>query len=315
MLGIKDIDVSKISSDTILVLRRLTPTLAIQLDSTKIRGVVTEFGGRNSHSAIIMRMLEIPAVFGVVGCLDFIQDDDVAIIDGTDGTVFINPRGTTYKKYQEKMQIELEEKRKLKDFLTKETLTKDGQKVQLLGNIEKASDVLKVLENGGEGVGLFRTEFLFVDRTTLPNEDEQFEAYKKAAIQLDGKPLVIRTLDIGGDKQIEYLGLGGEPNPFLGYRAIRFSLDRMDIFQTQLRAILRASAYGKVSVMIPMVTSIEEIRRAKTILNLIKEELESCNIPFDKDISFGVMIETPAAALLIDIFAKEVDFLALERMI
>ena len=311
LLGVEEINLSKVPEGSIVVIEELSPVVAAQLKNSKIAGVVTETGGRNAHAAIIMRMLEIPAVFGVVGCMNFISTGDYAIIDGSDGTVYVNPREVTYKKYQKKKNIELEEKKKLSDFATKETAMKDGTRIFLYGNIEKSEDVEKILKRGGDGVGLFRTEFLFVDRQTLPNEDEQFEVYKKAAIALYGKPLVIRTLDIGGDKEIRYLGLEKESNPFLGYRAIRFSLGRMDIFQTQIRAILRASAYGRIRIMIPMVTSIVELRRAKTLINLMKEDLTYKGIAFDDKIQVGVMIETPAAALLTDIFAKESDFLSI----
>lgn len=311
LLGIKEINLSKIPKGSVVVIEELSPVIAAQLKKSDIAGVVTETGGRNAHAAIIMRMLEIPAVFGVVGVMNFVSNGDEAIIDGSDGTLYVNPRAVTYKKYQEKKNIELEEKQKLSDFATKETTMKDGTRICLYGNIEKADDVEKILKRGGDGVGLFRTEFLFVDRQTLPNEDEQFEVYKKAAISLNNKPLVIRTLDIGGDKEVKYLGLEKESNPFLGYRAIRFSLGRMDIFQTQIRAILRASAYGNIHIMIPMVTSIVELRRAKTLINLMKEDLTYKGIAFDDNIQVGVMIETPAAALLTDLFAKESDFLSI----
>lgn len=311
LLGIKEINLSKIPQGSIIVTEELSPVVAAQLKDSKVVGVIAETGGKNSHAAIIMRMLEIPAVFGVVGFMNFVVDGDSVIIDGDDGTIYVNPREVTYKKYQKKKSIELEERQKLFDFATKETKMRDDTRIYLYGNIEKADDVEKILKKGGDGVGLFRTEFLFVDRQTLPNEDEQFEVYKKAAVSLNGKPLVIRTLDIGGDKEIKYLGLGKESNPFLGYRAIRFSLGRMDIFQTQIRAILRASAYGCVRIMIPMVTSIVELRRAKTLINLMKEDLAYKGIAFDERIQVGVMIETPAAALLTDVFARESDFLSI----
>jgi phosphotransferase system enzyme I (PtsI) len=311
LLGIEEDDLSKVPKGSILVTKELSPVIAAELKASHIEGIVTEMGGSNSHSAIIARMLEIPAVFGIVEFMNFVKNGDSAIIDGSDGTVYVNPREVTYLKYQKKKNAELEEKKRLEDFANRETKLKDGQVISLYGNIEKISDIYKVLENGADGVGLFRTEFLFVDRSTLPNEDEQFEVYREAAVVLNGKPLVIRTLDVGGDKEIQCLGLEKESNPFLGYRAIRFSLGRMDIFQTQIRAILRASAYGHIQIMIPMVTSIEELRRAKTLINLIREDLEFKGIAFDRNIQVGVMIETPAAALLADIFAKESDFLSI----
>lgn len=311
LMGVCEPDFAQIPKDSILVVENLTSSAAAGLDPKRVAGVVAEMGGMHSHSAIILRELEIPAVFGIIGFLDFISDGDSMILDGNEGIVYVSPREVTYHKYEKKQQIQQKQQKILQDYVNKETVTEDGQTIALYGNIERPSDIAKVLANGGEGVGLLRTEFLFLDRNSLPNEDEQFEAYCKAARALNGKPLVIRTLDIGGDKEVPYFGLHGEANPFLGYRAIRFSLGRMDIFQTQLKAILRASAYGNLQVMFPMVTSLEELQRAKTLLTLMKEELDTERIAYDHNIKIGVMIETPAAALLSDIFAKEVDFVSI----
>jgi phosphotransferase system enzyme I (PtsI) len=273
---------------------------------------VTELGGKTSHSAILARALEIPAVVAVPGILDQIEDGDDIVLDGSAGIVIVKPDETEKSEYTSKRETFLREKKELEKYIGQPTITKDGVKVELVANIGNPDDVEKVLQYDGEGVGLFRTEFLFMDRTSMPTEEEQFEAYKKVAVSLAGKPVIIRTLDIGGDKEIPYMGLAKDENPFLGYRAIRLCLDRKeDIYRPQLRALLRASAFGGIKIMIPMVTCIDEIREAKALIEEVKAELDMKGIDYNKDIQVGIMVETAAASLMADVFAKEVDFFSI----
>lgn len=302
---------TNLPENTIVVAHDLSPSDTVQLDKNNVVAFLTDIGGRTSHSAIMARTLEIPAVVGLGDITSIARTGDRAIVDGVEGLVILNPDEETIKLYEaKKVQLD-EEKRKLRELVDVKTVTASGKQVIVAGNIGAPEDVAKVLENGGEGVGLFRTEFLYMDRDALPEEEEQFEAYKEVAEKMGGKPVVIRTLDIGGDKKLSYLPLPKEENPFLGYRAIRLCLDRPEIFRTQLRAILRASAYGNIQVMFPMISSLEEFFQAKGILTSCMEELRSENKAFNKDIETGIMIEIPSAAIMADEFAKHVDFFSI----
>ena len=281
------------------------------MDKDKVIGIVTELGGRTSHTSIMARSLEIPAVAGVKDITNIAKNGDFMIVDGSKGIVLINPSQDEVEFYQREKEKYEEFKQQTRQMKGKESISKDGVKVEIAANIGTPKDVDNVIENDGEGVGLYRTEFLYMDNDRLPTEDEQFEAYKVVAERLEGKPIVIRTLDVGGDKDIPYLELPKEMNPFLGYRAIRLCLDRRDIFKTQLRALLRASAYGNIKIMFPMISNIQEVREAKRILEEAKEELRKENIPFNEDIEVGIMVEIPSVAIHSDIFAREVDFFSI----
>ena len=312
ILGIESTDLSKLPYGSILVAKDLTPSMTAGLNPENVLGIVTEFGGKTSHSAILARALEIPAVVGLSDLPDDIKDDTDILIDGESGEVIILPNEEEKAEYENKRNEFAANKELLKKYRELPSISKDGKKVEIAGNIGSPEDVGKVIENGGEGIGLFRTEFLFMDRDSMPSEEEQFESYKKVAVAMDGKPVIIRTLDIGGDKEIPYMGIQKDENPFLGYRAIRLCLDRKeDIYIPQVRALLRASAFGNIKIMLPLITSMDEIREAKALIETIKAEFDSKNIAYNKDIEVGIMIETAAASLLADIFAKEVDFFSI----
>ncbi|WP_069651047.1 phosphoenolpyruvate--protein phosphotransferase [Caloranaerobacter ferrireducens] len=311
LLGIETIDLSKLDEAVIIVAKDLTPSDTAQMDKEKVLGFITEIGGKTAHSAIMARTLELPAVVGVEGITKKVKNKDIVILDGEEGIVIINPDKETLKEYKDKKEEYQKYKNKLKQLKGRESITKDGFKVELVANIGTPKDVEGVIRNDAEGVGLYRTEFLYMDRKSLPTEEEQFSAYKEVAEKLKGKPVVIRTLDIGGDKDLPYLELPKEMNPFLGYRAIRLCLDRTEIFKTQLRALLRASIYGNIKIMFPMISSIEELRQAKQILEEVKEDLRKENIKFNEEIEVGMMIEIPSAAIMSDILAKEVDFFSI----
>ena len=312
LLGISSVDISSIPAGSILVAKDLTPSMTAGIKPENVVGIVTELGGKTSHSAILARALEIPAVVAVSDLMNKIKDGDQVVLDGSEGIVYINPDEKVVTEYKEKRDVFLKEKKELEQYIGKPTVTKDGVSVELVANIGKPDDVEKVLQYDGEGVGLFRTEFLFMDRTSMPTEEEQFAAYREVAEKLAGKPVIIRTLDIGGDKEIPYMGLKKDENPFLGYRAIRLCLDRKeDIYRPQLRALLRASAYGNIKIMIPMVTCIDELREAKELIGEIKAELDEKGIAYKKDIQVGIMVETAAASLMADVFAKEADFFSI----
>lgn len=309
LMGLQSADVSSLPAGTVLVAKDLTPSMTAGINPANVVGIVTELGGRTSHSAILARALEIPAVVAVNGLLEQVKDGDTVVLDGSTGEVYVNPDTEIKTAYEAKRDQFLKEKKELEKYIGKPSVTKDGVQVEIVANIGKPEDVDKVLQYDGEGVGLFRTEFLFMDRTSMPTEDEQFEAYKKVAAAMNGKPVIIRTLDIGGDKEIPYMGLEKDENPFLGYRAIRLCLDRKeDIYKPQLRALLRASAFGNIRIMIPLVTCIEEYREAKALIEELKKELDEKGIAYKKDIQVGIMVETAAASLIADIFAKEADF-------
>lgn len=312
LLGVASVDISALPAGSILVAVDLTPSMTAGINPDNVAGIVTELGGKTSHSAILARALEIPAVVAVSNFLNQVKDGDTVVLDGSEGVVYVNPDQAVVDEYTAKRERFLKEKKELEQYIGKPTVTKDGVHIELVANIGKPEDVEKVLQYDGEGVGLFRTEFLFMDRTSMPTEDEQFEAYKKVAEALQGKPVIIRTLDIGGDKEIPYMGLKKDENPFLGYRAIRFCLDRKeDVYKPQLRALLRASAFGNIKIMIPLVTCIDEYREAKALIEELKAELDARGVAYNKEIQVGIMVETAAASLIADIFAKEVDFFSI----
>lgn len=311
VLGVEEADLSNLSEEVIVVSEDLTPSDTAQMDREKVIGFITETGGKTSHSAIMARTLEIPAVVGMERATELISDGDYVILDGDTGAVLINPEKEVVEEYKRKKEAFIEFKKKLEKVRGQESITKDGFKVEIAANIGTPKDVKGVLNNDGEGVGLYRTEFLYMGRDKLPTEEEQLDAYREVAVELEDKPVVIRTLDIGGDKELPYLQLPKEMNPFLGYRAIRLCLDRTDIFRTQLRALLRASAFGNIKIMFPMISAIEELRQAKSILEDVKRELKDENIKFNENIEVGIMIEIPAAAVMSDLFAKEVDFFSI----
>jgi phosphotransferase system enzyme I (PtsI) len=297
--------------NTIVVAHDLTPSDTAGLDRTKVVGFITNIGGRTSHAAIMARTLEIPAVLGLGDITSCVKTGDSVIVDGLTGDVIINPSEEVlaeYKAKKEKFQAEQEE---LKKLINVKTTTKSGRRIEVCGNIGKPEDVLGVLANGGDGVGLFRTEFLYMDRDSAPTEEEQFESYKFVLEKMESKQVVIRTLDIGGDKTLPYLPLPEEMNPFLGYRAIRLCLDRKDIFKVQLRALLRASIYGKLAVMFPMISGLEEFEQAKEVVEECKAELRAEGKEYSENIQWGIMVEIPAAAVYADELAKHVDFFSI----
>ena len=311
MQGQKHIDLTKLSDNTVIIADEIHPSMTANMDTEHIAGIISEKGGDTSHASILARALEIPAVLSVKDICGKIAEGEEVIVDGAYGEVFVNPTPITLKIYNKKKKAYDERVKELKKYIDKQTVTRDGRKVMLAANIGNADEAAKAVKAGAEGVGLFRTEFLFMNKQALPTEEEQYNEYKKAAVVLDGRQLTIRTLDIGGDKDIPYMGLTKELNPFLGYRAIRFCLDRVDIFTTQLRAVLRASAYGNIRIMIPMITSVTEVQAVKKIINGICRDLDKKDIKYDKDIKIGVMIETPAAAIMADVLAHEVDFFSI----
>lgn len=311
LMGITLFDFNSIKEPVILVAHDLTPSDTAQISKDKVSGFVTEIGGKTSHTAIMARSLEIPAIVGVDNILSNVKDEDVLIIDGENGQYIINPSEELIKEYKIKEEKYNQYRKDLLSLTGKESVTKDGVEVELTCNIGLPKDLDGVLKNDGEGIGLYRSEFIYMDRASLPTEDEQFEAYKIVAEGMNGKPVVIRTLDIGGDKNPSYLEFPKEENPFLGYRAIRFCLDKKEIFKTQLRALLKASYFGNIKIMFPMISSIEELRRAKKLLNEAKEELKKEKTQFNDKLEVGMMIEIPAAAIISDLFAKEVDFFSI----
>lgn len=311
LLGIRDIEIGKVAPGTVLVCKDLTPSMTSQIVKENVAGIITEIGGPTSHSAILARALEIPAVLSVPGIVDLVEDKDTAIVDGTAGDVFINPEGDVLSQYIIKRENFIKKKEELKKFIGKETLTADGDKLEIYCNIGTPKDAKKAMECDGEGVGLFRSEFLFMDNTHLPTEEEQFEAYKEALETMEGRTVIIRTLDIGGDKDIPYMDFEKEENPFLGFRAVRYCLAHEDMYRVQLRAITRASAFGKAKIMVPLVTTVDEVRRVKKLVAEIKDELRAEGIAFDENIEVGCMVETAAASVIADLLAKEADFFSI----
>ena len=307
----KTVDLTNLNSNTIIVARELTTSETAKLDFKNISGIVTELGGENSHTSIMARTHNIPAITKVKEATKILKDGDNIAINGTTGEIYINPTEDEKQKLLE-LEKQLEsEKVELEKYRNKESVTKDGIKAKLYANIGLPSDAEVALNNTAEGIGLLRSEFLYMDSDTMPSEESQFTAYKKVAEIMDGRETIIRTLDIGGDKDLKYLELEKEANPFLGYRAIRLCLDRPSILKTQLRAILRASAFGKLAIMFPMISSVEELREAKEVLEECKKELDDENITYDQNIQVGIMIEIPSAALIADKLAKECDFFSI----
>lgn len=311
ILGLELADLSRISEEVVIVAEDLTPSDTAQLDKNFVKGFATEIGGRTSHSAIMARSLEIPAVVGSGKLLDKCEHGDEIILDALEGTIIFAPSEEQKEEYLKKAREYQEHRESLKVLKDAKSITKDGHEVELAGNIGTPNDVEGVLNNGGEGVGLYRTEFLYMDNTEMPSEEVQFEAYKKVLENMAPGRVVVRTLDIGGDKELPYLELPDEMNPFLGYRAIRLCLDQEDIFRPQIRALLRASVFGKLSIMFPMIATIDELRQAKAIVEDEKKNLSKEGIAFSDDIEIGIMVEIPAVAVLADQFAKEVDFFSI----
>lgn len=311
LLDEEETDISAAPENTVLVAKDLTPSMTSCINKENIVGIITETGGRTSHSAILARAMEIPAVQSVLNATEILSEGDMVIADGIEGLVIPDPSQSQIDEYTQKRVKFIEERKALSAFVGKETVTADGIKVELVGNIGKPDDANKVIECDGEGVGLFRTEFLFMDRGSRPNEEEQFEAYKKAALIMKGKPVIIRTLDVGGDKDIPYLEMKREENPFLGFRAIRYCLKNKDLYMTQLRALVKASAFGDIRIMIPLVTCVDEIRAVKAMVKEIMAEYSASGISYNKDLKIGVMIETSASCLIADLLAKEADFFSI----
>lgn len=311
ILNIKEINLSDLPIHTILVAKELSTSNTAKLDLKNIEGIITEIGGENSHTAIMARTHRIPAIVGIKNVTNLINEEDVTAINGKTGEIFINP-----SKEEEKNLIEIKEKsddikKELEEYKNKPSITKDGHQVELMANIGDVSDINIVTENTAEGVGLFRSEFLYMNSDDFPTENEQFEAYKKVAESMPNKKIVVRTLDIGGDKNLKYMKLPQEENPFLGYRAIRIYLDNIALFKVQLRAILRASYYGNLAIMFPMIASVKELVDAKKVVEDVKKELREKNILFNENIKIGIMIEIPSAAIMAEELAKECDFFSI----
>lgn len=311
LLGQTEVDLSDLPPETVLVAHDFTPSMTANMQKEHIVGILSECGSKTSHSAILARSLELPAVMSVGNICTLLENGDTVIVDGTRGEVVVRPAQGILEAYASKREQLKMEKQALHAFAGKKTVTADGKQLAVYANIGKPDDVPAVLQNDGEGVGLFRTEFLFMDRTALPSEEEQFAAYRAVATQMQGKEVIIRTLDVGGDKDIPYLHMEKEENPFLGHRAVRYCLDNPEIYKVQLRALLRASAYGNIKIMLPLVTTVSEVRRVRELLESTKAELRKENIEFRDNIPVGVMIETPAAAMTADLLAKEADFFSI----
>ena len=311
LLKIEEIDLSKLPENTILIAKELSTSDTAKINLKNISGIITEIGGVNSHMAIIARTNEIPAIVGIKHIFENIKENDFIALNGATGEIFLNPTQEKIEELTKNQENIKQEKQELEKYKNKKAITKDGHQVELLANIGGPQDIQIVIDNTAEGVGLLRSEFLYMDAKDFPSEEEQFEAYKKIAESLENKRLVIRTLDIGGDKDLKYMKLPKEENPFLGYRAIRIYLDNVDLFKVQLRAILRASSYGNVAIMLPMISSIEELQKSKEIIEEVKQELKSKNISFNENIEVGIMVEIPSSAIMADEFAKECDFFSI----
>ena len=311
LLGVEVVDLSVLPENTVVVVHDLTPSMTATIDKKNVAGIVTDTGGRTSHSAIIARALEIPAVLSVANSCSALRNGMTAIVDGSDGVVISEPDADVLAKYTAMAEEFAAEKAALEAFRGKETVTADGIKKILACNIGSPDDVANALDHDAEAIGLFRSEFLFMDATELPSEEEQFQAYRKVATALKGAPVIIRTLDVGGDKEIPYLHMEKEENPFMGYRAVRYCLDNADQYKVQLRALLRASAFGDIKIMIPLVTCVEEVRAVKELVEVCKAELDQEGFKFNPDTEVGVMMETPAASLIADKLAEEADFFSI----
>ncbi len=311
LMGIETIDLSMLSEDTILIAHDLTPSETATMDKNRVFGFATDIGGRTSHTAIMARTLEIPAVVGLNSATQRIKSGDLVLLNGSTGEITVCPDSEKIEAFKDAQNQYDQYKAMLKEYTGKPSVTLDGKHIELAGNIGSSSDLEGLHRNDAEGVGLFRTEFLYMNRSKFPTEDEQFEAYKQVLEGMNGKPVVIRTLDIGGDKELSYFDIGKEMNPFLGYRAIRICLRERAIFETQLRALLRASVYGKLRIMFPMISCLEELQSAKSILEEVKAQLDSEGIAYSNAIEVGMMIEIPAAAICSDILAEHVDFFSI----
>lgn len=312
LLGVSSVDIASVPAGTVLTAKDLTPSMTVGLKKENISAILTEIGGKTSHSAILARALEIPAVLGIPQVLDQVSDGQQAIVDGESGEVILSPDEDTLKRYTAQWKEQQEQKAMLSVYRDRKTQDADGRNYELYSNIGSVAEAQIALENGAEGIGLFRTEFLFMDRTAMPTEQEQYEAYKAVSDIMQGKEVIIRTLDVGGDKEISYLKMEFEQNPFLGWRAIRYCLEESDLFKVQIRALLRAGAEHKnIKIMLPLVTGVQEIRAAKQLLEECKQELAAQGIAYDDNIQVGIMIETPAAALIADLLAKEAAFFSI----
>lgn len=312
LLGREAKDLSRLPENTVLVVHDLTPSMTVGMDRKNVAAIVTEVGGRTSHSAILARAMEVPAVLSVANAVDTLADGQDVIVDGTAGVVLTEADEATRQTYQAKRAEYLHQRELLNVYRNRPTEDADGNHYGLYANIGAAADAQAAADAGAEGIGLFRTEFLFMDRAAAPTEEEQYEAYAAVAKIMAGKEVIIRTLDVGGDKAVDYLQMEQEENPFLGHRAIRYCLDRTDLFRTQLRALLRAGAVEKnIKIMLPMVTTVEEIRKAKALLEECKAELNAEGLAYDAAIAVGIMIETPAAAWIADVLAMECDFFSI----
>ncbi|MBY2231882.1 phosphoenolpyruvate--protein phosphotransferase [Clostridioides difficile] len=311
ILGIKVVDLSALSEEVVLIAHDLTPSDTATMNKKMVLGFLTDIGGRTSHTAIMSRTLEIAAIVGLNDITSKVKDGDFVVFNGDTGEVIVNPDEETINKYTE-LKAKYEDDRKALQLLKgKPSVTLDGKHVELAGNIGTPNDIEGLIKNDAEGVGLYRTEFLYMDRDSFPTEEIQYEAYKAVLEGMDGKPIVIRTLDIGGDKELSYLSMEPEMNPFLGYRAIRLCLDRKDIFKTQLRALYRASVHGRLRIMFPMISSLEELLQAKEVVKKVLAELDSEGVAYAKDVEIGMMIEVPSAAVISDVLAKHVDFFSI----
>ena len=311
LLGVEEVKISDAPAGTVLVTKELTPSMTAGIKKDNIVGIITETGSQTSHSAILARALEIPAVLSVANAVSHLSAGEMVIVDGGKGDVITAPSEEQVAEYTQRREAFLRERRELESLRGKPTVSADGASYELFCNIGTPKDATKAVEADGEGVGLFRTEFLFMDRDRLPTEDEQFEAYKQASLILKGKPLIIRTLDIGGDKDIPYLGLAKEENPFMGFRAIRYCLKNRDMFKSQIKAILRASAFGDIRIMFPLITAVDELRAGKALVEEAKADLKASDIAFDENIQVGVMTETAASGVIADLLAKEADFFSI----
>ncbi len=311
LLGMAVAGLETSEKDTVIVAHDLTPSETAQLNHKNVIAFVTDLGGKTSHSSIMARSMGIPSVAGLNDITKVVKNGDILIVDAILGQVFINPDTETLNRYRRKKEEYEKEKEELKSLKNITVSTKSGKKIRVAGNIGKPEEVDFVIENGGDEIGLFRTELLYLDRDRLPNEKEQFEAYKAAVQKMQGKAVIIRTLDIGGDKPLPYLHIPEETNPFLGYRAVRLCLDRKDIFKVQLRALLRASAYGSLKIMIPMISTVEEFLAVKDLIEECKRELDNEYLDYDRNIEVGIMVEVPAAAVCADELAKHADFLSI----
>ena len=311
LLGVQEVKISDAPAGTVLVAKELTPSMTAGINKENIVGIITETGSQTSHSAILARALEIPAVLSVPNAVSQLSSGEQVIVDGKSGDVITAPSEEQIAEYANKREAFIRERRELENLRGQATVSASGEEYELFCNIGTPKDATKAVEADGEGVGLFRTEFLFMDRNQLPTEDEQFEAYKQASLILDGKPLIIRTLDIGGDKDIPYLGLAKEENPFMGFRAVRYCLKNRDLFKSQLKAILRASAFGDIRIMFPLITAVEELHAGKELVEEAKNDLRASDIAFNENIQVGVMTETAASGVIADLLAEEADFFSI----